>query len=133
PVHLRDIYCQRYRIIHELGFSTYSTVWLARDLQSSTHTWYVVLKFAVAKLTGRNAEIKIHLHLASQPGTHPGSDYVLAFLGHFRVQGTNGEHDMLAFQVIGPHLEAMFNDKPTVIRQTIKPHASSRAQNLFPP
>lgn len=38
PVHLGDIYSQRYRVIHKLGFDTYSTVWLARDLQSTTQT-----------------------------------------------------------------------------------------------
>ena len=38
PVHLGDVYHQRYRVIHKLGFGTYSTVWLARDLQSSAQT-----------------------------------------------------------------------------------------------
>ena len=38
PVHLGDVYCQRYRVIHKLGFGTYSTVWLARDLQSTAKT-----------------------------------------------------------------------------------------------
>ena len=38
PVHLGDVYCQRYRVIHKLGFGVYSTVWLARDLQSTTET-----------------------------------------------------------------------------------------------
>ena len=38
PVHLGDIYHQRYKVIHKLGFGTYSTVWLARDLQATTET-----------------------------------------------------------------------------------------------
>ena len=38
PVHLGDIYCRRYKVIHKLGFGTYSTVWLARDLQSIART-----------------------------------------------------------------------------------------------
>jgi len=120
-VHLGEIYHQRYRIIHKLGFGTYSTVWLARDLQSTSQTRYVALKFAVAELTGRNNEIKIYRHLASESGTHPGSERVLALLDHFRMQGANGEHDVLVLQVVGPHLEAMFNDDPTVIQQSIKP------------
>ena len=32
----------------------------------------------------------------------------------------NGEHDVLVSQVIGPHLEAMFDDEPTIIQQSIK-------------
>ena len=38
PVHLGDIYCERYRVINKLGFGSYSTVWLARDLQSALQT-----------------------------------------------------------------------------------------------
>ena len=38
PVHLGDLYHQRYRVIHKLGFGSYSTVWLARDLQSTVQT-----------------------------------------------------------------------------------------------
>ena len=38
PVHLGDVFCERYRVIHKLGFGTYSTVWLARDLQSTPQT-----------------------------------------------------------------------------------------------
>ena len=38
PVHLGDVYCQRYKVINKLGFGTYSTVWLARDYQSTTQT-----------------------------------------------------------------------------------------------
>jgi serine/threonine-protein kinase SRPK3 len=38
PIYLGDVYCQRYRVIHKLGFGTYSTVWLARDLKSTAQT-----------------------------------------------------------------------------------------------
>lgn len=73
----------------------------------------------MAELTGRNSEIQIYRHLVSRSGSHPGSDRVIAFLDYFKVQGVNGEHDVLVLQVIGPHLEAMFDDEPTVIQQTI--------------
>jgi serine/threonine-protein kinase SRPK3 len=74
----------------------------------------------VAELTGRNREIKIYRHLASQSGMHPGSDRILVPLDHFKVQGPNGEHDVLVLQVTGPNLEAMFDDEPTVIQQAIR-------------
>jgi serine/threonine-protein kinase SRPK3 len=74
----------------------------------------------VAELTGKNSEIKIHRHLASQSGIHPGSDRILALLDHFKVQGVNGEHDVLVLQVIGPQLEAMFDEEPTAVQQAIK-------------
>jgi serine/threonine-protein kinase SRPK3 len=77
----------------------------------------------VAELTGKNREIEIHRHLASQSGMHPGSDRILVPLDHFKVQGPNGEHDVLVLQVTGPNLGDIFNmfdDEPTVTRQEIR-------------
>ena len=74
----------------------------------------------MAELTGKSREIKIHRHLVSKSATHPGSERVLAILDHFKVQGVNGEHDVLVSQVVGPHLEAMFNEDPIVIQKSIK-------------
>ena len=83
---------------------------------------YVALKFVTADLTGKNNEIKIYQHLASQsPSTHPGSGHVPTLLDHFRVHGVNGEHDVLVLQVLGPDLETMFDEiEPSVVEQSIK-------------
>ena len=42
PVHLGDVYHERYRVIHKLGFGANSTVWLARDLQQTHQSAIVV-------------------------------------------------------------------------------------------
>lgn len=34
PVHLHDVFHQRYEVIGKLAFGQYSTVWLAKDQQS---------------------------------------------------------------------------------------------------
>ena len=86
---------------------------------------YVSLKFAIAKLAGKVNELKIYHHLASRVGTHPVSGRVVALLDHFEVRGPNGEHDLLALQVIGPNLADMLEEDPDdVIRPGIKslPH-----------
>ena len=31
PVHLDDVYHNRYRVLRKLGFGAFSTIWLARD------------------------------------------------------------------------------------------------------
>jgi serine/threonine-protein kinase SRPK3 len=100
-------------------FATLPDQWLSLTTPLQ-YRRYVALKFAVAELTGKNSELKIHRHLASQSASHPGSERVLALLDHFTVQGVNGEHDVSVSQVIGPHLEAMFDDDPAVIQQTVK-------------
>ena len=33
PVHLGDIFDDRYRVFQKLGFGVFSTIWLARDQQ----------------------------------------------------------------------------------------------------
>ena len=38
PVHIGDFVHERYKVIHKLGFGTFSTVWLARDFQSTAQT-----------------------------------------------------------------------------------------------
>ena len=38
PVHIGDIYHERYRVIHKLGYGAYSTVWLTRDLSATKRT-----------------------------------------------------------------------------------------------
>ena len=38
PVHLGDVYRKQYKVINKLGFGTFSTVWLARDLASTPQT-----------------------------------------------------------------------------------------------
>lgn len=44
PVHLGDIFNDRYKVMHKLGWGGYSTVWLARDLK------YVTVKACCALL-----------------------------------------------------------------------------------
>ena len=85
-----------------------------------SYSRYVALKFVVAELIGRNNEVKIHRHLASRSGAHPGSDRILAPLDRFQVQGPNGEHDVLVFPVLGPQLQDVYGYDPTVIHRAIK-------------
>jgi len=81
---------------------------------------YVALKFIISHLTGRNDEIRIHEHLASRSGSHPGSDRVLALLDNFKVQGPNGEHDVLVLKVVGPRLSDMYCYDPSVICRVVQ-------------
>ncbi|KUJ07409.1 kinase-like protein [Mollisia scopiformis] len=74
PVHLQDIFNNRYRVIRKLGYGSFSTAWLAIDLRSSR---YVALKIATAN---------------SQE----------AFLDSFDHHGPNGTHLCLVFEVMGP-------------------------------
>ena len=36
------------------------------------------------------------------------------------MHGTNGKHDVLVLQVVGPRIDAMFDEEPSVVQQSIK-------------
>lgn len=74
----------------------------------------------MAELTGRNREVTIYRHLDDQSREKTESRHILRLLHRFKVKGANGEHEVLVLEVVGPHLEDMFNDEPTTIRQSIK-------------
>jgi serine/threonine-protein kinase SRPK3 len=77
----------RYRIVHKLGFGTYSTTWLAHDQQTSN---YVAMKISIAD--DEQTERQIMRLLANTNSTHPGRDIVLKLLDTFNVISPNGTH-----------------------------------------
>lgn len=80
----------------------------------------MALKFNIAQLTNKSSEILILKHLAHGSHGQPGSDRVLGFLDHFRVQGVNGTHDVLVTEVVGPRLGDMINEDPELLQKQAK-------------
>jgi serine/threonine-protein kinase SRPK3 len=87
PITIGDHLCGRYRIVHKLGFGTFSTVWLARDERADR---YVVIKIAVAKETCESQENTITRLLRDK--AHPWKDLILPTLDEFFLTGPNGKH-----------------------------------------
>lgn len=92
PIHIGD-YLQekRYRIVHKLGYGSFSTNWLARD---EVNARYVSLKIARADAPEEKNEISVLRHLAADQSqaSHPGKEYVMKLLDEFIVCGPNGNH-----------------------------------------
>ncbi|KAF8066651.1 kinase domain-containing protein [Lyophyllum atratum] len=101
PVHLGDEFQGRYCIVHKLGFGSYSTVWLARDLQANR---FVALKFIIADASEENGETRILHHISTSNPSHPGRRYVTKLLDSFEVRGPNGLHRCLVTEVAGPSI-----------------------------
>lgn len=101
PILLGDVFQDgRYKILHKLGWGGFSTVWAARDRKNHT---YVALKVSVAKLHGNNREGKVLRTLSSQlRSREPGSEHIMQMLDHFHIQGPNGKHECLVFELVGP-------------------------------
>ncbi|KAI9151484.1 SRSF protein kinase 3 [Paramyrothecium foliicola] len=91
PVHVGDHFCNRYKVVHKLGFGSYSTTWLCWDERTSA---YVAIKIAVAEAE-HQSENRILRYLTdhgSNPNTTPGKDFIPKLLDDFNIQGPNGTH-----------------------------------------
>ena len=109
PIHIDDqLDGDRYKIVHKLGYGASSTVWLARDkvLQK-----YIALKIKEAGISKSHNELEILNHISKYKSDHPGRIYSAAslLLRHFWIDGPNGRHLALVFQVCGPSISRLFD------------------------
>ncbi|KAK8156697.1 hypothetical protein BKA80DRAFT_208808, partial [Phyllosticta citrichinensis] len=92
PTCLGEIFHGRYRVIHKLGYGSYSTVWLARDLEGHRN---VALKIIVASESQASTEAQILRALNAGDKNHPGYSFICRLLDEFWIDGPNGSHRCL--------------------------------------
>jgi serine/threonine-protein kinase SRPK3 len=122
PVHLGDLFHQRYEIIGKLAFGQFSTVWLARDqrlvlivFQFTTYpnTLFprlqrdVTLKILKSAVSEDSQELSILNELSHSITPHAGKEHVISLLDHFEHEGPNGLHLCLVFPIMMSDGEAM--------------------------
>ncbi|KAF2671389.1 kinase domain-containing protein, partial [Microthyrium microscopicum] len=103
PVHLGDVFHDRYQVFHKIGFGSYSTVWLAYDTKDCRN---VALKVTGADFMENDPEAELLQTLTDGDDTHTGKRYVNTLLDKFFVDGPNGRHlclvmDVAAMSVMG--------------------------------
>jgi serine/threonine-protein kinase SRPK3 len=119
PVHLGEIFEDRYKVISKLGYDVYSTVWLAKDLtevfaifrvaygddkSSFQSPLYVALKILTADSFGGSKpvyELDIRKHISQTDHIHPGYKHVVHLLNSFVHEGPNGKHSCLVLELMG--------------------------------
>ncbi|KAI1908253.1 hypothetical protein LOZ12_005457 [Ophidiomyces ophidiicola] len=95
PVHLGQVFQDRYQVLAKFGFGTSSTTWLARDLQDHT---YVALKVYVhPSLVHRELPIYKHLAPHLNKNLHRGQHNIRRLLDSFKISGPDGNHVVLVF------------------------------------
>ncbi|ODH50530.1 CMGC/SRPK protein kinase [Paracoccidioides brasiliensis] len=97
PVHLGDVFNEKYKVLGKLAFGQFSTVWLAVDQRFQQQVAMKVLK---AKASQQSKELEILLHLSRPEVQHAGKTNVLELLDYFEHQGPNGTHLCLVFPII---------------------------------
>lgn len=102
PTRLGDEFsCGRYRVVHKLGYGSFSTVWMARD---HTEERYVSLKVITAAASMSSSEANIRDHLRRSNLDHPGRSFVSSLLDDFWIDGPNGRHQCLVSELVGSTL-----------------------------
>ncbi|RKK99087.1 hypothetical protein BFJ71_g6459 [Fusarium oxysporum] len=90
PVALGDSLSDgRYKVLHKLGWGSYSTTWAAKDQTCRSEK----------KSRYRNFQ-----SLAASPRNHEGSCYVNQMWDQFTLIGPNGSHDCLVLDLVGPNI-----------------------------
>ncbi|KAJ5958972.1 uncharacterized protein N7479_006122 [Penicillium vulpinum] len=104
PVHLGDLFNQRYEIVGKWSYGQFSTVWLAKDNRLQRD---VTLKILKATASEKSKELSILTELSQLSISHPGKEHVLSLLDHFAHNGPNGSHLCLVFPSMLSDGEAM--------------------------
>ncbi|KAI4139104.1 MAG: hypothetical protein LQ341_004356 [Variospora aurantia] len=116
PVDIGQVYSEgRYRIIHKLGFGTYSTVWLARDSRLER---YVALKILAAEPSKDSTESQIIRQISQcfKTSSHINKAFILPILDEFEIDGPNGQHRCLATEPAACSLSVSKSYPPWVFR-----------------
>ncbi|KAL2863743.1 kinase-like domain-containing protein [Aspergillus lucknowensis] len=86
PVHIGDVFKERYRVLGKLGFGASSTTWFCRDLRNHC---YVALKVYVRSPLAQaqiNREVEAYKHLATVQSSHVGQRFIRHVLDSFELE-----------------------------------------------
>ncbi|PPR02635.1 hypothetical protein CVT26_012137 [Gymnopilus dilepis] len=107
PVHLGDIFRERYHVIHRLGSGGYGTTWLVRD---EVRKRFACLKVCAAHSSSSEIAILRHLRDSMQREDARGSDSIMQLWDDFEVEGPNGHHHCIVTELLGPSLSSLSHD-----------------------
>jgi serine/threonine-protein kinase SRPK3 len=102
PVHIGEVFQDRYRVIRKIGYGSASTVWLCRDLRNEKK--YVALKVYINR-SKVHREMPIYTHINAIKTDHDGQKNLRKLLDSFEITGPHGKHICLAHKVFSMCME----------------------------
>lgn len=102
PVEIGETLGKRYRVVHKLGFGTYSTTWLAVDKTSGE---YVAVKVGAGYSNPLEMEVMACLQTSIIFDARTTRSVIPPVLDAFDVHGPNGKHPCYVTTTAGASLE----------------------------
>lgn len=102
PVKIGDVYNDRYRVEHKLGYGQFSTVWFCFDIDTSTYVALKIIRSHSLYAHAAKAEIDVLTKIAQEDKS--GECNCLRLLDSFEIRGVNGTHICMVFECLGPSL-----------------------------
>lgn len=110
PVHIGDVYNNRYTIEKKLGWGHFSTVWLATDATKERSDPHYLVAVKIQKSASQYTEAardEIELLTQIKDQDPHGNKFVVLLLDNFFMTGPNGKHMCLVFETMGRNLLAL--------------------------
>ncbi|XP_075219046.1 SRSF protein kinase 3-like isoform X2 [Lycorma delicatula] len=104
PVKIGDLFHSRYHVVRKLGWGHFSTVWLCWDLISKQFVALKVVKSASHYTETALDEIRLLKCVRHSDADDPYRDKVVRLLNDFKINGQNGTHVCMVFEVLGHNL-----------------------------
>ncbi|XP_054163701.1 SRSF protein kinase 3-like isoform X2 [Oppia nitens] len=104
PVKISDVFNNRYCVVRKLGWGHFSTVWLCWDLTDKRFVALKVVKSASHYTETAIDEIKLLKSVRESDPDDPFGERVVKLLDDFKINGVNGTHVCMVFEVLGYNL-----------------------------
>lgn len=111
PIRIGQLLVQTYRIEHKLGHGSFSTVWMAHDIQKNRD---VALKIMVS---GEDAEYELSIQNKIIQ-TVQDTSRLLTYKDTFLIRGYHGYHRVMVFPVRGPSLGSCLREMSLAARMS---------------
>jgi serine/threonine protein kinase len=107
PVQAGDLFESRYQVLKKLGWGEFSTVWLCRDMETSSFVALKISKSALFYSDAAASEMSILLHISELSKANllnVQKSFIVSVLNSFSHRGPNGRHLVLVFEILGMNL-----------------------------
>jgi serine/threonine-protein kinase SRPK1 len=104
PVRIGDLCNNRYHVLRKLGWGHFSTVWLCWDFIGIRFVALKIVKSANHYTEAANDEIKLLLCARDSDPEDPNRYKTVQLLDNFKINGPNGVHVCMVFEVLGNNL-----------------------------